>query len=65
MKRYKLQVLRVMDQHLAYTETQRDQYLAEIDEAILIGNKFCTLEGESDGTAHANVRRSCGIYKEI
>lgn len=34
VKRYKLQVMRVMEQHLGYTETQRVEYLAELEEAI-------------------------------
>ena len=40
VKRYKLQVLRVMEQYLGYTETQRDQYLAEVDEAINQATNF-------------------------
>lgn len=40
VKRYKLQVLRVMEQHLGYTEMQRDQYLAEVDEVIKQATEF-------------------------
>ena len=40
LKRYKLQVLRVMEQHLGYTDTQRAQYLAELEEAIKQATDF-------------------------
>ena len=34
VKRYKQQVVNVMQQHLGYTEKQRVEYLAQLDEAI-------------------------------
>ena len=40
VKRYKQQVIRVMEQHLGYTEKQRVEYLEELDEAIKQATNF-------------------------
>jgi len=45
VKLYKQQVLQVMQQHLNYTEEQRDAYMAELDQAIMDATIFVK-EGE-------------------
>lgn len=40
VKRYKQQVMRVMQQHLGYTETQQVEYLVQLDEAIKEATNF-------------------------
>jgi glycerol-3-phosphate dehydrogenase len=40
VKRYKQQVIQVMQQHFNYTESQRNTYIAQLEQAIFDATNF-------------------------